>query len=82
MLGESSLPTPLSPSIRTGVRAAATISIVRSTFLSTGERVRMLEERFRWTWKRKRRFSRSRSVFSPAFSTRMPSSSKFGGLVR
>ncbi len=66
----------------TGVRAPATISIVRSTFWNTGERVRMSEERFLCTWKRRRRFSRSSSVFSPAFSTRIPSSSKFGGLVR
>ncbi len=66
----------------TGVRAPATISIVRSTFWNTGERVRMSDDMFRWTWKRRRRFSRSRSVFSPAFSTLIPSSSKLGGLVR
>ena len=78
----SSLPTPLSPSIRIGVLAAATISRVRSTFCTRGERVRMSELMPRWTWKRRRRFSRSSSVFSAAFSTRMPSSSKLGGLVR
>ncbi|PYQ19281.1 MAG: hypothetical protein DMF79_12945 [Acidobacteria bacterium] len=76
------MPTPLSPSMSTGVRAAATISIVRSTFCRASERVRMSEAIPRWTWKRRRRFSRSRKVFSPAFSTRIPSSSKFGGLVR
>jgi hypothetical protein len=76
------LPTPLSPSTRTGVFAAATFSSVRRTFLIAGERVRISELNPLCTWKRSLRFSRSRSVFSAAFSTRTASSSKLGGFVR